>query len=60
MDHVNDFKDLFELIPDYRKILIILIKNDVHLLHNCGFLTHDHDRWSKFLKNILGEQIEEH
>ena len=30
MDNVSDFKDLFESIPDYKKIvfLMFLIKND--------------------------------
>ena len=40
MDHVNYFRDLFESIADYRKIvlLILLIKNDIDILTECGFL----------------------
>ena len=40
MNHVNYYKDLFELIPDYRKIvlLIFLIKNVTKFLQNCGCL----------------------
>ena len=40
MDNLNYFKDLFESIPDYRKIvlLLFLIKNDVTFLYECGFL----------------------
>ena len=39
MNHVNNFKDLFESIPDYRKIvLLFLIKNDVDSLNESGFL----------------------
>ena len=39
MDHVNNFEDLFEPIPDYRKIVLImfLVKKDVDLLNECGF-----------------------
>ena len=39
MDHVNYFKDLFESIPDYRKIVMLLfpIKNDIDKLNECGF-----------------------
>ena len=43
MDHVNYFEDISESIPDYRKLLLllILIKNDVELLNECGFLKSD-------------------
>ena len=39
MDNVNYFKDLFESIPDYRKIilLIFLIQNDKNLIKEKGF-----------------------
>ena len=39
MDNINYFKDLFESIPDYRKIVLLmfLIKKDNDLLHECGF-----------------------
>ena len=38
MVHVNYFEDLFESIPDYRKIILLmcLIENDVDLLTECG------------------------
>ena len=46
MSYIKYFKDVFESIPDYRKIvvLIFLIKNDVNLLNNCGFLKNDKNR----------------
>ena len=39
MSYENYFKDLFESIPDYRKIviLIFLIQNDKNLLKEIGF-----------------------
>ena len=43
MDNVNYFKDLFESIPDYKKIVLLLFlsKNDVYFLYDCGFLKSD-------------------
>ena len=40
MSYENFFKDFFESITDYRKIvlLLFLIKNDSDLLNECGFL----------------------
>ena len=62
MNNVNYFKDLFEIIDDYRKIvlLIFLIKNDNDLLTECGFLKDDINRLNKEFKNILIEQNEEY
>ena len=39
MDHLNFFKDLFESIPDYRKIvsLLFLAKKDDESLFQCFF-----------------------
>ena len=39
MDYVNYFKDMFESIPGYKKIVLLmfLMKNDVDLTHECGF-----------------------
>ena len=38
MDNVEYFKDMFESIQDYKKIvlLIFLIQNDIDLLKECG------------------------
>ena len=39
MDHVNYFKEMFESIPDYKKIKLLsfLIKNDVGFMKERGF-----------------------
>ena len=60
MNHVNYFKDLFESIPDYRKIVLLmfLIQNDADLLKECGFLKSDNNRLNEEFKKILLEQIE--
>ena len=62
MNHVNYFKDLFESIPVYRKIvlLIYLFKNDNKHLQECGFLKSDIDSLKKEFKNILIEHNEEY
>ena len=43
MNNVNYFTDLFESIPVYEKIVLLmfLIKNDVNFLYECGFLKGD-------------------
>ena len=55
MDNVNYFKDMFESIPDYKKIVLLmfLIKTDVNFLYECGFLKGDINFLSKEFKNIL-------
>ena len=62
MNNVNYFKNLFESIDDYRKIvlLIFLIINDKDFLRECGFLEDDINRLNKEFKNILVEQNEEY
>ena len=54
MDNINYFEDLFESMPDYKKIvlLMILIKNDVNFLYECGFLKGDINFLYKEFKNI--------
>ena len=61
MDNIKYFRDLFESIPDYRKIvlLIFLIQNDKNLLKEIGFSKNDNNRLSIEFKNILIEQHEE-
>ena len=43
MNNVNCFADLFESIPDYKKIVLLrfLIKNVVNFFYVCGFLKSD-------------------
>ena len=61
MDHVNHFEDLFQSIPDCRKIVLLMfmIKNDIDFLTECGFLEKDINRLCLEFKNILLEQNEE-
>ena len=62
MDNVNYFKDLFESIPDYKKVvlLIFLIQNDKNLLNEVGFSQRDINRLSIEFKNILIEEFEDY
>ena len=62
MDNVNYFNDMTESIADYRKIVLImfLIKNDVNLLYECGFLKSDLHYLYKKYKNILLELNQEY
>ena len=61
-DNSNDFKDLFESIPDYRKIVLLmfLIQNDKNLLKEIGFSKTDINLLNSELKNILIEEHEEY
>ena len=62
MNYEKYFKDLFESITDYRKIvlLIFLIKNDDKFLQECGFLMSDINSLNKEFKNIITEQNDEY
>ena len=62
MKNTNYFKDLFESISDYRKIvlLIFLIQNDENLLHEVGFSERDIISLNKEFKNIILEQPEDY
>ena len=59
MNNVNYFKDLFESIPDYRKIVLLmfLTKDDKNLLKEFGFSKNDINLSLEF-KNILLEEYE--
>ena len=60
MDNINYFKELFESIPDYRKIVLLmfLIKDDKNLLKEVGFGKNDINLLSLEFKNILLEEYE--
>ena len=60
MNNSNYFRDLFESIPDYRKIvlLIFLIQNDKNLLKEIGFSENDINLLNLEFKNILLEEYE--
>ena len=62
MNNVNYFKDLFESMPDYKKIVLLmfLIKKDVNFLYECGFLKGDINFLYKEFKNILLEVNEDY
>ena len=62
MNYENYFKNIFESIIDYKKIImmIFLIQNDKNLLEGIGFSKNDIDRLSLEFKNILITQHEEY
>ena len=62
MENENYFKDIFESIHDYKKIvlLIFLIQNDKNLLKEIGFSKDDINRLSIEFKNILLEEFEDY
>ena len=61
MYNSNYFRDIFESIPDYRKIILMfLFKNDKEFLLEIGFSERDINRLNLELKNILIEQHEEY
>ena len=62
MKYENYFKDIFESIPDYRKIvlLIFLIQNDKNLLKEIGFSERDINLLNLEFKNILLQGYEEY
>ena len=61
MDNINYFKDIFQSIHDYKKIvlLIFLIQNDENLLKEIGFSKNDINLLKLEFKNILIEQNED-
>ena len=62
MDNINYFKDIFESIHDYKKIVLLkfLIQNDKNFLHEVGFSERDIISLNKEFKDILIEQLEEY
>ena len=62
MENENYFKDIFESIHDYKKIilLIFLIQNDKNLLKEIGFSKNDIIRLSIEYKKILSEDLDEY
>ena len=58
MDNNNYFKDLFESIPDYRKIVIIifLFQNNKSLLKDIGFSKNDFNLLNLEFRKVLIEQ----
>ena len=62
MNNVNYFKEIFESIPDYKKIVLLmfLVKNDVNFLYECGFLKGDINFLYREFINILLEVNEDY
>ena len=62
MDNENYFKDIFESIHDYKKIvlLIFLIQNDKNLLKEIEFSENDINLLNLEFKKILLEEFEEY
>ena len=62
MNNENYFKELFESIPDYGKIvlLIFIIQNDKNLLKEIGFSKADINSLNLVFKNILLEEYEDY
>ena len=60
MNNANYFKDIFESIPDYRKIvlLILLIKNDEDFLVEIGFSERDINLLNLEFKSFLIKEFE--
>ena len=60
MDHVKSFKDFFEYIPGYRKIVLLMFsfKNDVDLLQECRFLKNDIGSLNEEIESNSMEQNE--
>ena len=61
MDNINYFKDIFESIHDYKKIvlLIFLNQNDKNLLKEIGFSKNDINLLNLEFQNHLIEQNED-
>ena len=57
MNNRKYFKDLFESIPDYKKIVLLMFlnKTDVNFLYESGFLKDDINFLYKKFENILLE-----
>ena len=62
MDNEKYFKDIFESILDYRKIvlLIFLIQNDKNLLNDVRFSKNDITLLNLEFKKILMEEFEDY
>ena len=62
MDNIKFSKDLFESIPDYRKIvlLIYIFQNGKNRLREISFSERDISRLNLEFKNILIEQHKEY
>ena len=62
MNNTNYFKDIFESIHDYKKIILLkfLIQNDKNLLKEIGFSKNDINLLNLEFKKIFIEQNEDY
>ena len=62
MNYENNFRDMFESIPDVKKIVLLMlsIKNDKDLLLEIGFNERDINRLNLEFKNFSKENHEEY
>ena len=62
MDNINYSTEIFESIPYYEKIVLLmfLIKDHVNFLYECGFLKGDFNFLYKEFRNILLKLNEEY
>ena len=62
MNNSNYFKDIFESISDYRKVVLLihLIQNGKTLLKEIGFSKNDNNGLNLEFKNILLEEFEDY
>ena len=62
MNYENYFKNIFESIHDYKKLvlLIFLIQNDKNLLQEIGFSKNDINQLNLEFKNILINEFEDY
>ena len=60
MNNSNYFKEIFEFIEDYRKIVLLmfLIQNDKNLLKEIGFSKNDINLLNLEFKNVLSEEYD--
>ena len=60
MNNVIYFRDLFESITDYKKIVLLmfLVQNDKNLIKEIGFSKNDINLLNLEFKNILLEEFE--
>ena len=62
MNNSNYFKDIFESIPDYRKIVLLIFLFQIvkNLLNEIGFSKADINILNLEFKNILIEEFEDY
>ena len=62
MNYENYFKNLFESIPAYKKIVLLIFfnQNDKNLLKEIGFSKSDINRINLEFKNVLLEEYEDY